>query len=205
MLRDIELEGMQFEVASDAAQINRFFDQMVELHRQRWATAGKAGSFAPHHAEFHRSLALALGAVGGTVLARLAHEGKPLAIVYGYRTREKLHCYQQGVAAESVGRVRSPGTAAWVLLMHRLAQEGVTCFDHQKGKTQFKERFCPDTQPMAALRVIRPTLRSALTIGAHFMRRAVRKSFRVLKNCLARRRAAPKREGHEADPGANKT
>jgi CelD/BcsL family acetyltransferase involved in cellulose biosynthesis len=187
MLRDVEQEGMEFEVAADTNGINLFFDQMVELHRARWLAMGKPGSFAPRHAEFHRGLAIALGPVGGLVLARLAHQGKALAVVYGYRVRAKLHCYQQGVVAQSIGRVRSPGTAAWVLLMQRLAGQGVTSFDHQKGSTQFKERFCTDTEPMADLRVVRPTARAVLTLGADLTRRAVRKAFNVLKGRLSRR------------------
>jgi CelD/BcsL family acetyltransferase involved in cellulose biosynthesis len=187
MLRDVEHEGMTFEVAADADQIGAFFDQMVVLHHKRWAAVGKAGAFAPRHAEFHRTLALRLGCAGGTVLARLSHQGEPLGIVYGLRVGPKLHCYQQGVA-QGVGRVRSPGTATWLLLMRRLADEGVTTFDHQKGSTQFKDRFCTDQQPMLDVRAVRPTLRAAVTLAADFVRRALRKAGRVVKARLFSRR-----------------
>jgi CelD/BcsL family acetyltransferase involved in cellulose biosynthesis len=204
ILRDVEQEGLTFEVAADAAQIDVFFEQMVALHRRRWAAVGKAGAFAPRHAEFHRNLALALGPAGGTVLARLSHQGNPLAVVYGYRVREKLHCYQQGVAAQGIGRVRSPGTAAWLLLMRRLAAEGVTCFDHQKGVTQFKERFCNESCPMLDLRVIRPTARAAITAAADFTRRAARKAIRILKAGLLGRRQtqAPPSPQQQPKPAA---
>ena len=47
--------GMVFELAASAEEADRYFDQMVELHGNRWTSVGKSGSFSPRHAEFHRS------------------------------------------------------------------------------------------------------------------------------------------------------
>lgn len=47
LLRAADQVGMTFEVASNRESIDQFYDQMVTLHRQRWAAAGKEGSFAP--------------------------------------------------------------------------------------------------------------------------------------------------------------
>src|SRR5262249_2631950 len=90
MLRDAEKNRVQLELAGPG-QVDEFFGQLLDLHRKRWSAAGEAGAFAPRHAQFHQELARALVPRGDAVLARLAHEGTLLAVVYGYRTRDKLH------------------------------------------------------------------------------------------------------------------
>jgi CelD/BcsL family acetyltransferase involved in cellulose biosynthesis len=192
MLRDVAAEGMGFEVAADPAQLHSFFDQLVELHRKRWAAVNKPGSFTPRHARFHRTVAELLFNRGGAVIARLTHSGEPLAVVFGYRIRDCLHCYQQGVAP-GIGRVRSPGTAAWLLLMRHLAERGVTVFDHLRGRTPFKDRFATDQNPVAELRVVRVGLRTVVASTAHWTGRVLRRAARLV------RRPSP-RAGHRPSP-----
>jgi CelD/BcsL family acetyltransferase involved in cellulose biosynthesis len=184
MLRDVVTEGMEFEVAADRERLHLFFDQMVELHRARWTAVGKAGSFSPHHAQFHRLTAERLLQRGEAVIARLAHAGRPLAVAFGYRCRERLHCYQQGVAL-GVGRMRSPGTAVWLLLMVDQAERGVTVFDHMTGSTQFKERFATDLSPLAELRVRRLGLRMVAHSVVNWVCRAVGRGRRLLSGVRA--------------------
>ena len=188
MLRDADKNDVRLELAGPG-QEDEYFDQLLDLHRKRWAAAGEAGAFAPRHAEFHRELALRLVPRGDAMLARLAHQGRTLAVVYGYRTRDTLHCYQQGVDY-APGPARSPGTTAWLMLMRRLEADGVRRFDHQKGMTAFKERFCPASQPMIDLRVVRPTLRALTHFISDLTFRAARKGFRLLSQ-LVRRPATP--------------
>jgi CelD/BcsL family acetyltransferase involved in cellulose biosynthesis len=148
LLRAVEQAGMTFELAKDGETIEEYFDQMVVLHKQRWAAVGKMGSFAPRHAEFHRNMAHRLAPTGAVLLGRLALERTPFAVVYGHRVGEKVYCYQQGVVSETKV-LRSPGTAAWLLLMRCMAEQGVTLFDHQTGVTTFKERFATGVHPLA--------------------------------------------------------
>jgi CelD/BcsL family acetyltransferase involved in cellulose biosynthesis len=185
MLREVDAEGMEFEVAPDAHRLNLFFDQMIELHRQRWTAVGKTGSFAPRHAEFHRKTAELLLGQGEAVIARLTHAGGPLAVVFGYRIRDSLHCYQQGVAT-GVGRLRSPGTAAWLLLMRHQAERGVTVFDHLQGMTQFKERFATDQASLAELHVLRVGLRTVTASAVDLMCRGGRRLFRLVRRSAIR-------------------
>jgi CelD/BcsL family acetyltransferase involved in cellulose biosynthesis len=180
MLREVEREGMKFEVARDGDHIRTFFGQMVQLHRQRWTAAGKPGSFAPRHAEFHGTLAELLVPRGEAVIARLSLGGNPFAVVFGYRVGETLHCYQQGVT-QGIGRVRSPGTAAWLLLMRNLADDGVTLFDHQRGRSVFKDRFGTGARPLAELCVAWPSPRLLVSRAAEWTRRAANKAIRLFR------------------------
>jgi hypothetical protein len=179
MLREVEREKMQFTVAKDVAEVRLFFSQMVELHRQRWIAAGKPGSFAPRHAEFHKSVAELLVCQGEAVLARLSRDDSTFAVVFGYRVRERFYCYQQGVTA-GTGRVRSAGTASWLLLMRHLAGQGVDLFDHQKGTNAFKERFGTGTCPVAEIRFTRLGLSPFASRIATRALRAARKALVVL-------------------------
>jgi CelD/BcsL family acetyltransferase involved in cellulose biosynthesis len=189
LLRAVEQAGMTFELANDRPTVDQYFDQMVALHKSRWASDGKAGSFAPRHAEFHRSMAQKLVPSGAAILARLVHEGNPFAVLYAHRVREVVHCYQQGIVSESK-ELRSPGTAAWLLLMRLMAQEGVTLFDHQTGLTTFKERFATGERLLAELQIIKPTFRYLATTTADLVRRATKKAARLIKGTLPARRPA---------------
>ena len=180
---------MTFELADDGETIEQFFDQMVTLHKQRWAAVGKAGCFALRHAEFHRSMALRLAPSGAVVLARLALDANPFAVVYGHRVGERLYCYQQGVLPESK-ILRSPGTAAWLLLMRCMAERGVTLFDHQRGVTTFKERFATGVQPLAEMTIAKPSLRYLANTTGEFVGRATAKVSRFVKGSLRSGRAS---------------
>jgi CelD/BcsL family acetyltransferase involved in cellulose biosynthesis len=182
MLRDAREAGASFELARPD-QVDPFFDQLLVLHEQRWASVGDAGAFAPRHAAFHRELLHRLVPRGEAILARLTHDGRPLAVLCGYSARETLHCYQQGVD-RSAGPLRSPGTTAWLMLMRHLEAQGVTRFDHQKVKTAFKQRFCPVAHPLVRLRIIRSTPRALTYEIADLAQRGVRKGYRLLSGVL---------------------
>jgi CelD/BcsL family acetyltransferase involved in cellulose biosynthesis len=177
MLRDVDAEGMEFEIAADPQRLQLFFDQLIDLHRRRWNAAGKPGSFAPRHAEFHRRTAELLLSRGEAVIARLSHSGRPVCVVLGYRTRDIIHCYQQGVTPDA-GRLRSPGTAAWLLLMRHQAERGVSTFDHLRGKTSFKKRFATGENTVTEVRIVRVCAR---TIGASLCGLAGRAARRLLR------------------------
>jgi CelD/BcsL family acetyltransferase involved in cellulose biosynthesis len=184
MLREVQREAMEFEIARDGAQARVFFGQMVQLHRQRWTAAGKPGSFAPRHSAFHAKLAELLAPRGEAVIARMARGHDPLAVVFGYRVGETLYCYQQGVT-QGIGRVRSPGTAAWLLLMRTLADDGVNLFDHQRGTSTFKLRFGTGTRPLAELRATWPSARLLVSRAAEWTWRAAHKMLRSLRRPVA--------------------
>jgi len=180
LLRAVDQAGLTFDLATNGELITTYFDQMVTLHKERWTAVGKTSSFAPRHAEFHRSMAHLLAPTGAVVLARLALGKTPFAVVYGHRVGEKMYCYQQGVAPES-DVLRSPGTVAWLLLMRTMAEQGVTLFDQQSGTSGFKERFATGEHPLAEMRVARPTLRHMATATVDLARRGTAKLVRRLK------------------------
>jgi CelD/BcsL family acetyltransferase involved in cellulose biosynthesis len=171
---------MIFEVATDAEQADLFFTQMVELHHRRWQTAGRSGSFAPRHAEFHRTLARTLVPTGGVFLSRLSLDGQPFAVAYGHRVGHTYHCYQRGVNLQTQP-VRSPGTAVLLLLMAHLVERDVTCYDHLMGVNSFKERYATEQHTFVRLRATRPTFRSFVSSLTDYARRGSRKILSLVR------------------------
>jgi CelD/BcsL family acetyltransferase involved in cellulose biosynthesis len=186
-LREAERAKVKFEIASDPETAGMFFDQLVTLHRRRWAATGKAGTFAPRHARFHRALARTLTPTSGVILARCSVEGIPVAVMNTHRVGGEVHIYQQGVPHEG-GPLRSPGTVATLLLMAHLAERGVTTVDQLKGSNSFKQRFFKEQRPLVRLRRDLRTVRSALGRAGTLVWQAARAIRNAGRTALAPRR-----------------
>jgi hypothetical protein len=134
MLRAVESTGIRFEVASTPSDAAQFFDQLVRLHQARWNLSGRPGCFSAHRfTEFHRTLAELWVPTGKAILARLARDGEPLAVHYGFINGTKYDQYQSGVDFRAAGRVKSPGIAAHLALMRYLADRGIMGYDFLLG------------------------------------------------------------------------
>ncbi len=180
LLREVERTGMVFELAETAEQSDQYFDQMIALHRDRWASVGKPGSFSARHAEFHRAVARVLVPAGKAILARLSFEGRVYVVTYGHISGDTYHCYQRGVCKET-RPVRSPGTATLLLLMAELARRDIVGYDHLAGPNSFKERFATGEHPLAEIRIVKRNLRYLSTTIGNLARRATAKFARRLK------------------------
>jgi CelD/BcsL family acetyltransferase involved in cellulose biosynthesis len=188
LLRAAQKAGGVMEWARDSAEADTFLDQLIDLHQARWTSVGQPGCFAaPRFTEFHRALARAWVPAGRAVLARLRVEDRPLAVIYGFPVGEKFHFYQSGVVLDDPQVLKSPGTVAFLLLMDRLAQQGIGTFDFLRGSSGYKQRLATHEQPLFQLRAVRSTWRSGLAAVTDITHRAVRKG-RSLPRSLTRRR-----------------
>jgi CelD/BcsL family acetyltransferase involved in cellulose biosynthesis len=183
LLRDVNRSAMVFECAGTAEEADRYFDQMVELHRNRWESVGKAGTFSSHHAEFHRTLARTLVPSGKAVLARLSFEGSAYAVTYGHLAGDTYYCYQRGVRMANFP-VRSPGTATILLLMAHLTRHGTRRYDHLAGASLFKKKFATDEHSLADMRIAKPNFRYLSSTTGDLLRRATSKAALLIKKAL---------------------
>lgn len=182
LLREVTAAGLQFELAVNPASTDWFFDQLVQIHQQRWEAAGKPGCFsAPRFLEFHRALARRLVPTEEALLARLAQGKRPLAVIFGFLTRQKFDYYVSGSRLDKASPVRSPGTAAHLLLTAYLAERGVTEYDYLAGTQRYKLQFATEARPLVALRVVQPTFRTTLHAGMDVVWSAPRGVKRLLK------------------------
>lgn len=161
-LRAADRHRAVFELATQA-DTDRFFDDLVRLHQERWTAAGKPGCFAAaRFTEFHRCLARDWVPSGRVVLARLSHGGQVYAVLYGFITRSKFDFYQSGTRRNDTGPIDSPGTTANLLLMRALAERGVTAYDFLRGSSSYKERLATRENPLTGVKIWRSTLRTAV-------------------------------------------
>jgi CelD/BcsL family acetyltransferase involved in cellulose biosynthesis len=161
-LQAVESTGTRFEVASTPSEAAQFFDQLVRLHQARWNSSGRPGCFSAHRfTEFHRTLAELWVPTGKAILARLARDGEPLAVIYGFINGTKFDFYQSGVDLRAAGRVKSPGIAAILALMRYLADRGIRGYDFLRGSSEYKDRWSTTCNSLVRLRLVRPGFRAA--------------------------------------------
>jgi CelD/BcsL family acetyltransferase involved in cellulose biosynthesis len=152
------------------------FDDLVRLHRERWAEEGKSGAFAAQRfTTFHRGLIEEWLPRGRAVLARMYLSEEPVAVLYGFITGQKFDFYQSGVRRTAGGSVESPGILAILLLMRALAERGVTTFDFLGGPAVHKQRMSNREQAMAGIQLSRPTPRTVACQLARWATRVFRR------------------------------
>lgn len=162
-LRKFERSEATFELA-DASNAGDFFADLVRLHQQRWIADGEPGCFAaPRFLAFHRELVKHWIPAGRAVLARLVVEGQAVAVLYGFRHGPEFELYQLGVLRDAPGAIHSPGTVANLLLMSRLADDGVTHYDFLRGLSSFKRSLTTLERPLVSLLAARQGPRAILS------------------------------------------
>jgi len=190
LMRGAEKAGIQIEVPRDPHRALQIFDELIELHQHRWQTDGEPGVFsAPRFTAFHRALVEKWVPENRAMLWRVALDGKPLAIKYGFLLGDKYDFYQSGVVLDDGCGIKSPGIVSFLNLMSHLSEQGVTCFDFLRGSSQYKERLSTGSRELIELRLVRPGWRS----GAHQLQRIARgashRARRLLQSTLTRQGA----------------
>jgi CelD/BcsL family acetyltransferase involved in cellulose biosynthesis len=180
MLREAEKAGVSFELAGET-QGEEFLADLIRLHQARWNAEGQPGCFAaPRFVQFHRALIEEWLPRGKAALGRLLLGGQTVAALYGFVVGSKYDSYQSGVRIESVP-LRSPGVLAHLMMMQRLIDRGVTCYDFLRGDANYKERLRTGENRLFSLQMWQRTWRAAAY-------RSVRHLGRRLKNGLRRLR-----------------
>ncbi|HKR77727.1 MAG TPA: GNAT family N-acetyltransferase [Rhodanobacter sp.] len=171
--------GVALELAGPA-EVTSCFADLVQLHQARWKAEGKPGCFAaPRFTRFHERLLQEWPAPERIVLARLAHGGDAVVVLYGFITAGKFDLYQLGVGAAEGTSMHSPGMAANLLLMERLAQQGVAGFDFLRGDSAFKRSLSSELAELVVLGATRMNPRMLLVHVRHFGRRLWRRLLRM--------------------------
>jgi CelD/BcsL family acetyltransferase involved in cellulose biosynthesis len=161
LLREGERAGAALETVAVDQQAGAF-DDLVRLHQARWTREARPGVFATaRFTTFHREMIGDWLPAGRAVLARLAVDGEPLAVIYGFVTGSTFEFYQSGVRHDGPASLRSPGTLAHLLLMQALAARGILIYDFLRGASSHKKRLSTGERRLVGMRVWRPSLRSA--------------------------------------------
>ena len=163
-LRRAEELGVRFHWAADAEQLEAHLEELFALHNARWRAAGKTGAFEdPRRRAFYRAIAPRLLERGELRFARLALDGRPLALQFGFLVDEVYHQLQEGYdPAHTEDRV---GLALRARALEALLDEGVRRYDFLAGAARHKREWGAREVPCVDWVCAVPGVRGRLTLG----------------------------------------
>lgn len=191
-MRGAERAGARLEVACDGVGAEEMFEELRILHQARWEQEGQPGCFASQRfQEFHLSQVRRGVSLGQTILARLRHDDKTLAVLLGYTAGQKFDSYVAGARLEEAEGVKSPGIVLHLLLTEYMSQQGYRYYDHLAGDARYKQQYTTEELARCGIYLERPTLRTALGKTADIARKVLRKG----KGLLALKPVSPSTDG----------
>ena len=122
--------------ASEGAQeAQRDLGALLDLHAARWGS----GTFAPSVRAFHTDFAARAAERGWLRLHTLEVDGRPAAVLYGWRLGTRAFAYSQ--AFDPAYARDAVGVSLLATAVERAAAEGCTRFDMLRGDEPHKQRF----------------------------------------------------------------
>jgi CelD/BcsL family acetyltransferase involved in cellulose biosynthesis len=144
-----------------AAELERGFEILIDLHQKRRASLSQAGCFAsPQFTGFHREVAQRMLAGGRLRLLWIELEGRPVAIEYGFAAGGGVYYYQGGFEPASASEC--PGTLMCMASLKLAIEEGRAWFDFLRGDEPYKMSWRAEATPLRQMRVVarRPSARA---------------------------------------------
>lgn len=132
--------SVEYELAQTGAQVDEFWNQLVELHGKRWRARGQTGVLAlPSRRNFHRAICHEFLANDWLRLWRLKCDGRPACVLLSYFWGGKTWFFIGGFEPELMKW--SVGTCLFSRVFRHAIAEGATEFDFLRGAEEYKYRF----------------------------------------------------------------
>lgn len=162
------------EIARDAGQAARFFDELVELHEARWSP----GAFSDARVlAFHRDLIAGADGVDPVWLSRTSSDEGTVGCLYGFFDREPggtaALFYQSGLARSPHNAIR-PGLIAHAGLIGALLERDVELIDYLAGDSRYKRELSDGERELVWARLGGRAARSRAFRYVRGVRRAAR-------------------------------
>lgn len=170
-LRDYQ--PVTVEWTDTAAAAHAAFDQLIELHQDRWNSVGEPGCYSsPRFTAFHRDLIDRLVPAGLMTIVRVTAQGQTLGCSQLLFDRNRVLVYQGGRVANS-GK-HSPGLITDYVSQLECLQRGYDAFDFMAGDSLHKQRMTTHTAPLIWAERRRPNWKwsviDAVRNGKHSLR-----------------------------------
>lgn len=148
--------GLHCRSLTAESDIEESFGVLQALNSERWSDRTGKGVFESRYfLDFHRKVAARLLTARKVALELFYLDGKPLAALYLFRSREALHYYQSGFVSENANRYM-PLFVAHVAMIERAASEGLERYDFMRGAaSSYKSDYGCQTEPMLRLMFFR--------------------------------------------------
>jgi CelD/BcsL family acetyltransferase involved in cellulose biosynthesis len=155
--RLVEPGVVAVHVVSNAAELERAWAVLVELHQRRRHELKQPGCFASSEfAGFARQAAESFLRRGQLELLWIEHSGTPLAAQLAFLGDRTTYAYQVGIDPTRLSE--SPGWLVHTESIKRAIQLGHTTFDFLRGNEPHKQRMGAAARPLATIRVVPPRL-----------------------------------------------
>jgi CelD/BcsL family acetyltransferase involved in cellulose biosynthesis len=165
--------GFRIEVATSPGEAGSAMEDLLRLHRLRWAAEGGSYGIPPGAPEaFHRDVAPRLAARGWLRLYRLFVGDAAIAAVYGIELGGRFYYYQSGY--DPAWSARSPGLVLVGRTVEDAYARGLTDYDFLRGEEPYKLDWSSDRRETCAVRLRAPSLRAGAAGAAEEAYRAVR-------------------------------
>jgi len=156
-----------------AADFERGWSVLVDLHQRRWQSLGKRGCFASaRFTAFHRDVAQRLLERGELRLWWLEHAGRPISAEYHFLHQDTLYAYQSGVDPESLdlepGRMTQTASKQWAIA------RGLPRYDYLRGEERYKANWRAEPHPTWDIRIAAPRVAPRLAHGVWRAKRNVK-------------------------------
>lgn len=151
-----------FAVVKNAHELVEGQRILETLHGTRWADAGAQGVFASSKfATFHRRLMHELLDRDALQLGWLAVGDRPLAIVYNFLWKGRVHSYQSGRALDLPNTIRV-GILSHLYAMQDAIARGMNEYDFLAGRQRYKLELSLHSRTLETIEVWRhPLVRGA--------------------------------------------
>jgi hypothetical protein len=189
--------GFNLEVCQSETELVEWFDQLISLHRQRWAACGQAGVFASENFRtFHQTIAPLFFSQGKLALFRLSFKDRVVAIMYGFRHGRTLSAYQCGFDLQAAPKM-SLGLIMYAFCLQEAVRSGMAEWDFLRGEESYKTLWPVVRRPYADIRVWRTGARATAAryafLAPHHARALIRKCLLFLR--MRRRQPPPQLPG----------
>jgi CelD/BcsL family acetyltransferase involved in cellulose biosynthesis len=151
-----KLQGVHrycFEEAS-AATLDEFSDALERLHQQRWREEGCRGALSTaRDRSFHRLVARRFLNAGRLMFYGIRMAGTLIAVIYGYRVRDRVYSYLSGFDLEYARK--SVGAISIGYAVERAMRSGCHAFDFLQGQEAYKYTWGARDQACFARRILK--------------------------------------------------
>jgi CelD/BcsL family acetyltransferase involved in cellulose biosynthesis len=151
--RVIESNRIQWQRVEKAADLQKGWKILVDLHQRRRNSLGEPGCFASSlFHSFHREVAERLLQRGQLRISWLELDGKPSAAEYHFADANATYAYQGGVDPDRLEE--EPGRLSTILCLKHAIEERHTCFDFLRGDEPYKPHWRATPRATRNYRVI---------------------------------------------------
>jgi CelD/BcsL family acetyltransferase involved in cellulose biosynthesis len=154
--------SVEVQLAASCDQALRFFDELVELHQQRWVGKGASGAFHNRffHA-FHRNLIHKRLDSGEIQILRIRAGRTTIGCLYNFVFNGTVSFYQSGFRYDSDNKLK-PGLLAHAQAILFNAKQGYRIYDLMSGVARYKQSLCTNSRELVWAVFAKPKIKFML-------------------------------------------